>query len=53
MYRNAARGFAVLRKDAISLIRQDHVGKDSIWGKRKKGWNNTYTAKLLFGDFRA
>jgi predicted transposase YbfD/YdcC len=51
---NAAYCFAILRKIALNLIRQDSISKNSIRAKRKKaGWSNAYMTDVLFGKFRA
>jgi predicted transposase YbfD/YdcC len=47
---NSARGFAILRKIALNLMRHDSTTKNSIRAKRKKaGWSNDYMASILFG----
>lgn len=52
--RNAARSFAILRKIALNLVRQDQINKGSPRRKRKKaGWTNRYMAQVLFGEFHA
>ena len=51
---NSARCFAILRKIALNLIRQDSTSRNSIRAKRKKaGWSNDYMDSILFGKFRA
>jgi predicted transposase YbfD/YdcC len=51
---NSARCFAILRKIALNLIRQDSTSRNSIRAKRKKaGWSNHYMDSILFGKFRA
>ena len=51
---NSARCFAILRKIALNLIRQDSSSRNSIRAKRKKaGWSNNYMDSILFAKFRA
>jgi len=51
---NSAHCFAILRKIALNLIRQDSSSRNSIRAKRKKaGWSNDYMDSILFGKFRA
>ena len=46
----ATRTFALLRKMALNIVRQDSSSKASLRGRRKSaGWNNDYMAHLLFG----
>ena len=48
----SARCFAILRKIALNLIRQDSSSWNSIRAKRKKaGWSNDYVDNILFGKF--
>lgn len=47
----ATRTFALLRKMALNIVRQDSSSKASLRGRRKSaGWNNDYMAHLLFGQ---
>jgi predicted transposase YbfD/YdcC len=46
----ATRSFALLRKMALNIVRQDKSNKFSLRGRRQNaGWNNNYMAHLLFG----
>jgi len=49
---NPARCFAVLRKIALNLIRQDSTSRNSVRAKRKKaGWSNDYMDGILVENF--
>jgi predicted transposase YbfD/YdcC len=46
----ATRSFALLRKMALNIVRQDKSNQFSLRGRRQNaGWNNDYMAHLLFG----
>lgn len=46
--RNSATNFAMIRRMALNMLRQDHTGKLSLRRKRlKAGWDNDYLRQLL------
>jgi len=51
--RHAARVFAVLRKIAMNLIRQDAKSRASLKGRRKQAaWSNDYMEQVLRSTFQ-
>ena len=52
--RTAAQNFAMLRKIALNLIKQDLNAKTSLKARRKKAaWDNDYMAQIVTGKFHA
>ena len=52
--RTAAANFAMLRKIALNLIKQDSTAKTSLKARRKKAaWNDEYMAQVIAGKFHA
>ena len=52
--RTAAANFAMLRKIALNLIKQDSTAKTSLKARRKKAaWDNEYMAQVIAGKFHA
>jgi hypothetical protein len=46
----ADHNFAILRRIALNLLRQEKTAKSSIHTKRlKAGWNTDYLEKVLLG----
>ena len=52
--RTAAQNFAMLRKIALNLIKQDSTAKTSLKARRKKAaWDNKYMTQVITGEFHA
>jgi predicted transposase YbfD/YdcC len=52
--KTSARCFAVLRKIALNLVRQDKHSRVSLKARRKQSaWSNEYMQQILFGKFHA
>ena len=52
--RTGAANFAMLRKIALNLIKQDSTAKTSLKARRKKAaWDNEYMAQVVTGKFHA
>ena len=52
--RTAAANFAMLRKIAINLIKQDPAARTSLKARRKKAaWDNKYMTQVVTGKFHA
>ena len=46
--RNSATNFAMIRRIALNMLRQDHTDKLSLRRKRlRAGWDNDYLRQLL------
>ncbi len=47
----ADHNFAILRRIALNLLRQEKIARSSIYTKRLKvGWNTDYLEKVLLGE---